>query len=79
VDGGRYELIVAGAARRHQYAFDEEFTGIKDVLVAAFGAGDTAKDRARALRDARAKQKQQQAERGTSTTETESPTTKEST
>jgi cytochrome c biogenesis protein len=54
LDGG-YELVVAGAARRHQYAFEEEFAAIKDVLVTAFGEAESAKDRARALRDARKK------------------------
>jgi cytochrome c biogenesis protein len=49
---GGYDLIVAGAARRHQYAFEEEFAKIRELCVAAFGASDTA-DRARALRDAR--------------------------
>jgi hypothetical protein len=67
---GRYEFIVAGAARRHQYAFDEEFVSLKEVLVAAFGDGESTKDRARALRDARRQQK---------STESAPPTTKEST
>ena len=71
VASGSYELVVAGAARRHQYAFDEEFVSLKEVLVAAFGTGDTAKDRARALRDARRLQK--------STAAPAAPTTKEST
>lgn len=70
---GGYEFIVAGAARRHQYAFDEEFVSLKEVLVAAFGDGESTKDRARALRDARRQQK-------SSTTEASAPpTTKEST
>ena len=50
---GKYDVIVAGAARRHQYAFAEEFEKIRDVLVAAFGAGESTADRARALRDKR--------------------------
>jgi cytochrome c biogenesis protein len=54
VDGG-HELIVAGAARRHQYAFEEEFAAIQDVLVTAFGEAESTKDRARALREARKK------------------------
>ena len=53
-DGG-HEFVVAGAARRHQYAFDEEFAAVKDVLVTAFGETESTKDRARALRDARKK------------------------
>lgn len=51
--GGGYELVVAGAARRHQYAFEEEFAKLREVLVIAFGEGETQKDRARALREAR--------------------------
>ena len=54
---GSYELVVAGAARRHQYAFEEEFQTINEILVSAFGGSSSAKDRARALRDARAKAK----------------------
>lgn len=50
---GNLELVVAGAARRHQYAFAEEFDKIREVLVAAFGAGESTADRARALRDKR--------------------------
>ncbi len=52
-EDGKYDLIVAGAARRHQYAFAEEFEKIRAVLVAAFGEGESTKDRARALRDKR--------------------------
>jgi len=52
-DDGKYDLIVAAAARRHQYAFAEEFEKIRAVLVAAFGEGESTKDRARALRDKR--------------------------
>lgn len=54
-ENGSYEFVLAGAARRHQYAFEEEFAAVKDVLVTAFGEGDSQKDRARALRDARKK------------------------
>ncbi len=54
---GKYELIIAGAARRHQYSFEEEFTKIREVCVAAFGQSDLA-DRARALREARKAAKQ---------------------
>ena len=53
---GQYELTVAGAARRHQYSFDEEFTKIRDVLTTAFGTNDKA-DRARALREQRRAEK----------------------
>jgi cytochrome c biogenesis protein len=49
----KLELIVAGAARRHQYAFAEEFEKMREVLVTAFGAGQTTADRARALRERR--------------------------
>ncbi|MDP2344780.1 MAG: cytochrome c biogenesis protein ResB [Deltaproteobacteria bacterium] len=50
---GKVELVVAGAARRHQYAFDEEFAKIREVLEAGLGKGESTADRARALRDAR--------------------------
>lgn len=51
---GQIELVVAGAARRHQYAFAEEFDKIAAVLTAAFGAPElSTADRARALRDKR--------------------------
>lgn len=53
---GRYELIIAGAARRHQYAFEEEFGKIRERLVAVFGADDKAA-RARELRDKRARER----------------------
>ena len=67
---GRYDVVVAGAARRHQYAFDEEFAEINEVLVAAFGAATSTRDRARALRDARRLQK---------STDASTPTPKEPT
>jgi cytochrome c biogenesis protein len=57
VPGGELELVVAGAARRHQYAFAEEFAKIEEVLVAAFGKGQRTADRARALRDKRKAEK----------------------
>ncbi|MBM4281786.1 MAG: cytochrome c biogenesis protein ResB [Deltaproteobacteria bacterium] len=50
---GPVELVVAGAARRHQYAFDEEFAKIRELLELAFGQGESVADRARALRAAR--------------------------
>lgn len=50
---GQLELVVAGAARRHQYAFGEEFGRLREVLVLAFGEGEKTADRARALRDKR--------------------------
>jgi cytochrome c biogenesis protein len=53
-DDGTTELVVAAAARRHQYAFDEEFAKIREVLEAGLGKGESTADRARALRDARA-------------------------
>lgn len=55
LEGGKLELIVAGAARRHQYAFEEEFGKIREKLSAAFGASDA--DRARALREQRKREK----------------------
>lgn len=48
----QYEFIVAGAARRHQYSFEEEFAKMREALVAVFGGSSTA-DRARALREQR--------------------------
>lgn len=54
---GKYELIVAGAARRHQYSFDEEFAKIREILEAGFGVQESTADRARALRDARKNKK----------------------
>ena len=39
--GGGVELVVAGAARRHQYAFADEFERLQDVLVTAFGPATT--------------------------------------
>lgn len=50
---GQLELVVAGAARRHQYAFSEEFERLREVLVQAFGEGEKSADRARALREKR--------------------------
>ena len=51
---GTLDVVIAGAARRHQYAFAEEFDKIKDVLTAAFGPPElSTADRARALRDQR--------------------------
>lgn len=59
---GQFELIVAGAARRHQYAFEEEFGRIKEKLGAAFGVDDTA-DRARKLREKRARERREREQR----------------
>jgi cytochrome c biogenesis protein len=51
---GRMELTFCGAARRHQYAFEEEFGTLRDLWETAFGKAAASKaDRARALRDAR--------------------------
>lgn len=51
---GSLDVVIAGAARRHQYAFAEEFEKIKDVLSAAFGAPEmSTAERARALREQR--------------------------
>jgi cytochrome c biogenesis protein len=47
------QLVVAGAARRHQHAFAEEWALIDDVYTLAFGKGQSVAERARALRDAR--------------------------
>jgi cytochrome c biogenesis protein len=52
---GKHELVIAGAARRHQYAFEEEFGKIRTLLVQAFG--ESSDDKARALRDQRAKER----------------------
>lgn len=49
----KLEFIVAGAARRHQYAFDEEFAKMRDILETAFGKAESTADRARALKAAR--------------------------
>jgi cytochrome c biogenesis protein len=37
--GDDLDLVVAGAARRHQYSFEEEFSKMREVLVEAFGEG----------------------------------------
>lgn len=47
LEDGRYELIVAGAARRHQLAFEEEFEGLRTQLVAVFGPADKPERRRR--------------------------------
>jgi cytochrome c biogenesis protein len=59
LDSGEYEFIVAGAARRHQYAFEEEFNKIREKLTAAFGKSDTerARELAEKRRAARAKKR----------------------
>ena len=64
---GKVELVVAGAARRHQYAFDEEFQKIREILEAAFGKGETTADRARALREARKQQKNHKSDKSGNT------------
>ncbi|OGQ16791.1 MAG: hypothetical protein A2138_26120 [Deltaproteobacteria bacterium RBG_16_71_12] len=51
--GGKLELVIAGAARRHQYAFAEEFARMCATVVEAFGEGERTSDRARALREQR--------------------------
>lgn len=61
-DDGALELVVAGAARRHQYAFAEEFEKIREVLVTAFGTGESVADRARALREKRRAAKAEETE-----------------
>lgn len=50
---GKLELVIAGAARRHQYAFAEEFGRLREQVVEAFGEGERTADRARALREQR--------------------------
>lgn len=52
---GDFDLVVAGAARRHQYAFDEEFARLRAQLADIFGASDA--DRARALREQRIRER----------------------
>jgi cytochrome c biogenesis protein len=54
---GTFELLFAGAARRHHYAFDEEFTKMKATLTEVFGAEVSVADRARALRAERERQR----------------------
>jgi cytochrome c biogenesis protein len=51
---GTLEVVFGGAARRHQYAFEEEFSGLNELWTAAFGAAESKADRARALRAQRA-------------------------
>jgi len=58
---GKLELVVAGAARRHQYAFEEEFAKIRDALSEVFGAEESVADRARALREQRRREKEARA------------------
>lgn len=53
VGGGKLELVIAGAARRHQYAFGEEFERLRVKITEAFGDGERTADRARALREQR--------------------------
>jgi cytochrome c biogenesis protein len=50
---GGAEVVMAGAARRHQHAFSEEWGLIDEVLGLAFGKTESVADRARALRDKR--------------------------
>lgn len=69
---GKLQLVVAGAARRHQYAFDEEFQKIREILEAAFGKAESTADRARALRDARKAQQNQQKQSKATKTDTDS-------
>ncbi len=52
---GQLELVFAGAARRHQYAFEEEFNKVKESLTEIFGKEESVADRARALREQRKK------------------------
>lgn len=60
---GMIDVVIAGAARRHQYAFNEEFDKIKEVLSDAFGAPEpSTAERARALREQRRGQSSQAAE-----------------
>lgn len=57
-DDGTVTLMVAGAARRHQFAFEEEFTKIRDRLTEVFGAEKSAAERARELREKRKAEKE---------------------
>lgn len=52
---GTLELTVAGAARRHQYAFEEEFGKLQSALEKVFGKEVSLAERARALRQQRKK------------------------
>lgn len=51
------ELTFAGAARRHQYAFEEEFDKLKATLEEVFGKEMSVAERARAMRASRANAK----------------------
>jgi cytochrome c biogenesis protein ResB len=51
--GGGADIVIAGAARRHQHAFGEEWGLIDEVLGLAFGKTESTADRARALRERR--------------------------
>lgn len=55
-DNGELELVFAGAARRHQYAFEEEFGKLRAQLSAIFGDQNAAA-KARALREKRRQQR----------------------
>jgi len=57
-DDDKYVFEYAGAARRHQYAFEDEFNGKQDELIAAFGKEESKADRARRLREERKRAKE---------------------
>jgi cytochrome c biogenesis protein len=53
LENGKWEIILAGAARRHQYAFEEEFQKVQVRAVELFGAQKSVAQRARELREKR--------------------------
>ncbi|MCP4499349.1 MAG: cytochrome c biogenesis protein ResB [Deltaproteobacteria bacterium] len=57
-EDGTFVFEYAGAARRHQYAFEDEFKVKQDELIAAFGKEESKADRAKRLRDERKRAKE---------------------
>jgi cytochrome c biogenesis protein len=47
------DVVVAGAARRHQHVFAEEWGMVDEVMTLAFGKGQSVAERARGLREKR--------------------------
>lgn len=63
LENGQWEMVLAGAARRHQYAFEEEFQKVQARGVELFGAEKSVADRARELRAKRRAEKKAAAEK----------------
>ena len=57
-EDGSVTFLFAGAARLHQFAFEEEFTKMRERLTDVFGAERSAADRARELREKRKAEKE---------------------